>query len=218
MRVKPFLAAVACLVVLALIVRQVSQAVKRTFTPPANLAQVARASPRTQKGLTLLEIDNVSPDRTYNYTDKGPQDIGGSPTYSETDTGLWIKMPENFAISPNCWDSRYNNCGTPFSVIGRASTGETFPLSWRVSNPNSGPSETKDYLLASIPAGYPNSIRWMDVTVDDKRGDTATWRILHLPPMQHVLGPATKAQTAFHQGTIQAIAAASSARTQKTRR
>ena len=205
---KTFLGVLAALVIVALVVRQISQAVKHTFAPPAGLAQVAPATPPAQNGLTLLEVDPVSPDRNYSFTEKGgPQDNGGSSTYSATDTGLWIKMPPNFTVPNNCSQSNYNGCDKVLTVTGRTSTGHTFPLSWQSSS-TTNPEGSQTYLLASIPAGYPNSIRWVDVTLDDKRGDKATWRITHLPPMQHLIAPPVTPQTTFHQGSIQAVASA----------
>ena len=204
---KPILAVAAVLAVLVLIVRQVTQAVRHTFTPPAGLAQVDRASPRTQNQLTLMETDNVSPDRSYNYTDAGPQDSGGSSNFTTTDTGLWVKLPPNFSLPPNCTDSQYNACVNPPSITGTSSTGETFPLPWHMSSP-SGPQGSQTYLLAVLPAGYPDTFRWVDVTVDTKQGDKGTWRVTHLPPMQHVIPPPVRAQTTFHQGNIRAVARA----------
>ncbi len=210
---KPILAGIAALVMLALVVRQISQAVKHTFTPPAGLAQLARNSPRTQNNLTLLEIDNVSSDRSYQYTDKGPQDTGGSTQFTAADTGLWIKMPPDFSLPPNCGQSSYNNCDKVLSVTARTSTGQSLVLPWQSSS-MSGSNNNQTYLLASIPAGYPDTIRWMDVTLDTLRGDRATWRILHLPPMQHILAPPITPLTTFHQGNIQAVAHAYSGQSQ----
>ena len=99
---KPILAAVAILAALALIARQVTQAVKRTFTPPAGLAQVSRTSPRTQNGLTLMEIDHVSPDISYAYTESGPHSLGGMSVV-ESDIGLWVKMPAGFCPAAQLW-------------------------------------------------------------------------------------------------------------------
>ncbi len=205
MRPKPILAAVTVLAVLGLIARQVTQAVRHTFAPPAGLAQVDRASPQTQNQLTLMEIDNVSPDRTYTYTDAGPQDSGGSSNFSATDTGLWVKLPPNYTLPPNCIGSQYTPCANSLSITGRASTGETFPLAWNTSN-SGGSQGNQTYLLASLPAGYPDTFRWVDVTVDTRQGDKGTWRVSHLPPMQHVIAPPVQAQTTFQTGSIRAIA------------
>jgi len=202
MRLKPVLLTVAALAVLALVVRQVTQAVHRTFGGRPAVAQLARATPATQNGLTLMEIDNVSPDRYYDFTEKGQTDSGGrSPGAPEADTGLWIKLPPNVSIPQNCPNPSYAPCRNLLTLAARTSDGYEIPLTWRTSNSNrfgNGPT----YILASIPAGYPDTVHWADVTLEDHHGDSATWRIPHLPPMQHVLAPPVRPQTTFHQGSI----------------
>jgi hypothetical protein len=204
-RFKPALLAVAALAVLALVVWQIGQAIHRTFQPPAGVARRDPATPTYQNGLTLLEIDNVSPDRQYDFSSKGQEDRGGaSPSAPAADTGLWIKMP-GYAIPPvNCTGDTHNPCQNMFTITAHTSEGHTFPLHWRTANQLSA----VDPILVSIPAGYPDTVRWADVTLDDKRGDTATWRITHLPPMQHALAPPVTPQTAFHQGNIAVTARA----------
>ncbi len=201
MRPKSVFIAVVVLAVLALLLRQVTQAVHHTFSGRPGIAQLARATPAYQNGLTLMEIVNVSPNRSYSYSDKGPQDLSGAPNPTTSDTGLWIKLPPNAIQPSSCADSRYNGCRDALAVSARTSAGHAFPLEWRtaiVANGGGGLS----YLLAIVPAGYPNTVRWVDVMVDDKHGNVATWRILHLPPMQHVLAPPVTPQTTFHQGNI----------------
>ena len=64
-----------------------------------------------QNGLTLLEVDNVSPDRSYSYNEKGGQtDNGGSSSFTAADTGLWIKLPPSFSLPPNCSASEGDRC------------------------------------------------------------------------------------------------------------
>jgi len=206
---RPILLALAGLAALGLIVRQVNQAVKRTFAPPAGLAQVNKATPRTQNGLTLLEIQNVSPDQFYNYTEKGPQGGGSSNSISatpESDTGLWIKLPTAANPPQNCGTSDTVGCDKLLTLTGRTSDGETFPMTWRLSRYTKANEPETCVLLTTIPAGYPNTVQWVDVTCRDAQGDNASWRINHLPPMQQVLGPGTVARATFHQGTIQAVA------------
>ncbi len=206
MRLKPTLAAVAALAVLGLLIRQVTQAVHRTFGSRLAIAQLARATPASQNGLTLMEIVNVSPQHQYSFTDKGPEDNGGSSPSTEADTGLWIKLPSSVSIPMGCSGEDYSPCRDQITLTARASDGRVMPLRWRASASRSSDGPT--YILASIPAGYPNSVRWADVTLEDHHGDTATWRILHLPPMQHVLAPPVTTQATFHQGNISAAAVA----------
>jgi hypothetical protein len=207
MRTKTLLAAAAAVVIAGLIVWQVAGAVHRTFALPIGVAQVAKSTPAYQHGLTLLDIQNVSPDQSYSYADRNQQSLGNSTQGIEADTGLWIKMPSNFSLPPNCEGSTYNNnCSASLTATAHLNDGLTIPLCWRTTNNQNTDDEV--VLLVSIPAGYPDTVRWADVTVDDHRGDQATWRILHLPPMQHVLGPGTVAQTTFQSGAIQANARA----------
>ena len=206
MRPKTLLATAAALAIVGLMIWQVSGAVHRTFAPPAGVAQVAKATPAYQHGLTLLDIQNVSPDQSYSYADRNPHSRGIPPQGVEADTGLWIKMPSHFSLAPNCDDSIYNQCAATLTATARLSDGLSVPLRWRTTNNRNTADDV--ILLLSIPAGYPDTVRWADVTVDDHRGDQATWRILHLPPMQHVLGPGTVAQTMFRSGAIHAAARA----------
>ena len=201
MHPKPVLLAVAALAVLALLIRQVTQAVHHTFGGRPAVARLARATPAYQNGLTLVEIDNVSPDRYYDFTEKGQTDSGGfAGGAPAADTGLWIKLPPNVFIPQNCPNSGPAPCRNLLTLTAHASDGQEIPLSWRTPSFQNGNSPT--YILASIPAGYPDTVRWADVTMDDHHGDSATWRILHLPPMQHVLAPPVTPQTTFHQGNI----------------
>ena len=206
MRSKPILAAVAFLAVLVLLVWQVSKAVHRTFGPPVGVAQVDKSTPRTQNQLTLLALQNVSPDRAYNYTQNGPEDGGGTANPApDTDTGLWIKLPETANPPQTCGESEEMGCQKLITITGRTSTGETFPMKWRLSRYTAGSQPETCVLLTNIPGGYPNIVRWVDVNFIDAQGDKATWHITHLPPMQHVLGPSTKAQSVFQQGAIHAV-------------
>ena len=205
MRLRPILLTVAALAVLALLIRQVTQAVHRTFRGSPGVAQLARATPAYQNGLTLEEITNVSPDRYYSLTSRGQEDNGGSsPTAPEADTGLWIKLPRNALMPMSCSGDADTSCRNLLTVTARFSDGREIPLHWRTSNQRSA----IDPILVSIPAGYPSTVRWADVTLDDHHGDTATWRILHLPPMQHILAPPVTPQTTFHQGNITVTARA----------
>lgn len=206
MRPKPILFAVAALAVLVLVIRQVGQAVKHTFSGRPGVARLARATPAYQNGLTLMEITNVSPQRQYSFSDKGQEDNGGSSSYTESDTGLWIKLPPNVSLPPGCSGEDYSPCRSQMTLTARASDGREMPLRWRTSASRSSRDPT--YILASIPAGYPGTVRWADVTLEDHHGDSATWRILHLPPMQHVLAPPVTPQTTFHQGNITMTAGA----------
>ena len=204
MRPKPFLLAAAALAVLALAIRQVTQAVHRTFGSRPGVAQLARATPAYQNGLTLMEIDNVSPDRQYSFSDQGQKDNGGSSPFTEADTSLWIKLPPNVSLPLGCSGDAYNPCQNLLTVTAHASQGREMPLRWRTSASRSNSDPI--YILTSIPAGYPDTIRWADVTLEDHHGDTATWRILHLPSMQHVLTPPVTPQPTFHQGNISVTA------------
>ena len=206
MRLKTLIAVAATLAVVGLIIWQVAGAVHRTFALPAGVAQVAKSTPAYQHGLTLLGIQNVSPDGYYSYADLVTPNRNGTPQGIEADTGLWVKMPPTFRLPSYCDNFAFTDCGKILAATARLSNGLTIPLRWRTTNnPSTGDNVI---LLVSIPAGYPDTVRWADVTVDDHRGGQATWRILHLPPMQHVLGPGTVAQTTFQSGAIHATARA----------
>lgn len=204
MRLKPTLAAAAALVVLALVVRQVTQAVRRTFAGRPGVARLARATLAAQDGLTLMEIDNVSPQHQYSFSDKGPVDNGGSSPSTESDTGLWIKLPPVVQIPMGCSGEDFSPCRDQVTLTAHASDGRAIPLRWHASASRSSDGPT--YILASIPAGYPDTVRWADVTLEDHYGDTATWRILDLPPTQHVLAPPVTPQATFHQANISVTA------------
>lgn len=204
MRPKSVLIAVVILAVLALLIRQVTQAVRHTFGASPNVARLAHATPAYQNGLTLMEIDSVSPQRQYSFSNKGQEDNGGSSTYTEADTGLWIKLPPNASLPLGCSGEDYNPSRNQMTLTAHASDGREMPLRWRTSASHS--SNDPSYILASIPAGYPDSVRWADVTLEDHHGDTATRRILHLPPMQHVLAPPVTPKATIHQGNISATA------------
>lgn len=200
MRLRPVLIALAALVALGLVIRRVDQATHRTFGGRLAVARLARATPAYQNGLALSEIDNVSPDRDYDFSEKGQEDRGGrSPSAPAADTGLWIKLPPNVSLPRNCVDSSHIPCRNALTLMARASDGSQTALPWRIPSQN-GNSPT--YILASIPAGYPDTVHWADVTLEDHHGGTATWRILNLPPMQHVLAPPVTPQTTFRQGNI----------------
>lgn len=204
MRIKLILGVLAALLLLAFVIKQIGQAVHRTFQPPTGVAERDESTPAFQNGLTLLEIENVSPDRSYNYTDKGPQDGGGSSNSAPAaDTGLWIKLPPQISIPATCMQSDDINCDNIISLTAHLSTGETIPLRWKN---NSSLPNALVILLASLPAGYPDTVHWADVTVDDHHGGKATWRITHLPSMQHTIPPPQTAQTHFLQGSISAAA------------
>lgn len=206
MRLKSLIAVATTVAVVGLIIWQVAGAIHRTFAPMVGVAQVAKSTPAYQNGLTLLGIQNVSPDGYYSYADLViPSRNPGSHSI-EADTGLWIKMPPNYRVPPNCDDSTYTNCGSTLTATARMSDGLSLPLRWRTTDNRNTAGDV--ILLVSIPAGYPDTVRWADVTLDDRQGGQATWRILHLPPMQHVLGPGTVAQTTFQQGAVQAVARA----------
>jgi len=204
MRVKTVLIALAALVALGLVVRRVDQAARRTFGGRPGVARLARATPAYQNGLTLMEIDNVSPQRQYGYSDRGQEDGGGSSAGTEADTGLWIKMPPSVSLPPGCSGESYSPCRGQLTLTAHASDGRELPLRWRVSS--SRGSSDPVYILASIPAGYPSTVRWADVTLEDHHGDTATWRVLDLPPMRHVLAPPVTPEVTFRQGSISVTA------------
>ena len=200
MRLKPVLVALAALVALGLVIWRVDQATHRTFGGHPAPARLAHATPAYQNGLTLMEIDNVSPDRDYDFSEGRQNDRGGSSTSTETDTGLWIKLPPSVPLPPGCSSENYSPCRSQLTLTARASDGRELPLRWRSSSSRSNNDPV--YILASIPAGYPDGVRWADVTLEDHHGDTAKWRILHLPPMQHVLAPPVALKATLRQGSI----------------
>jgi len=115
-------------------------------------------------------------------------------------------MPPAFSLTSNHEDSRFIGSSGVLSVTARTSDGLQIPLRWRETDTRNGNDPV--VLLLEIPAGYPETVRWADVTLDDHQGDRATWRVTHLPPMQHILPAPVAARAAFHQGAITAHAAA----------
>jgi len=115
-------------------------------------------------------------------------------------------MPPAFSLPSNHTDSRFTGNSGVLSATAHLSDGLQVPLRWRTTDVRYGNDPV--VLLLEIPAGYPETVRWADVTLDDHQGGRATWRVTHLPPMQHTLPAPVTAQAAFHQGAITAHAAA----------
>jgi len=72
--------------------------------------------------------------------------------------------------------------GAFFVAGARASTGDTFPLSWSI-----GWDGSNRHLFLHTPIGYPDTYRWLDVTVRDRNGHQARWRLGNLPQLRHAL-------------------------------
>ena len=66
------------------------------------------------------------------------------------------------------------------------------PIGWQ---PETFGTETP--LLLNIPPGYPDSFRYVDVTIKDTAGHSALWRVSGLPKMPHLLFPAAPGQEQF---------------------
>ncbi len=79
-----------------------------------------------------------------------------------------------FALSPKA--------GSGFTVSARASTGEVFPLFWRLAV-FSGVRR----LLVDVPAAYPDTCRSLDVRVGSGMGGTGVWRLTRLQRLRQTL-------------------------------
>ncbi len=86
--------------------------------------------------------------------------------------------------------------GKVFSVTAQTSLGDALALPWKMTEapPDYNRADHTitpgdSYILAVVPAGYPNACRYIDVTVSDNKGHTARWRITRLPRMKQILPP-----------------------------
>lgn len=201
MRFRNLAVAVLIIAAVVLIGRRILMAVHRSFTPNGPVA--ARATPAAQNGFRLLAVQPVS--ERYDYTSNEPGQEGtfsSGGNSSSKDLGVWISMDTlpngllTHITSTTMGSDKY------FAATGRTSNGESLPLAWEAPSGSSGPK----MLLVSIPTGYPDACKWINVSVDDKQGHTATWRIEHLPPSQHVLSPPVALQKTFAQKSIRVTA------------
>ena len=149
----------------------------------------------TQNGYTLVAIQDAG--QTFQYQETNG---GNNATYQDSgdanrrgDTAIWL-LVMNLLANLQFDSSRDTGRTHAFTVSASLSTGETFPLEWEVS-----PSQPGPFLHATLPAGYPNTVQWVDVTVDDHRGNKAQWRISHLPSMLHLIAPPVQKQTSYKQ-------------------
>lgn len=209
MRFRNLAIVAVALLAVAFIGRRVFLAIQHTFHKPPVGARAEKSTPNEQNLFALREIQPVNQQNSYDYTQQGPQKMGGSSGALEADIGLWIKMgAASQSLGSGC-ESAYNSpCAKQLSVTGQSSTGDTFPLPWKTMSDSSSPGASTPMLLAIIPAGYPDTYQWVDVSVDDRQGHKARWRITHLPPSQHVLAPPIALQNTFQQGNIKATARA----------
>ena len=158
----------------------------------------------TQNGYTLVAIQDAGQPFHYQET-SGPGQASyqyGGDANLRGDTVLWLQVidpPANLQFD----SSRDTGRAHTFTLNAHLSSGETFPMDWEYS-----PSQPGPFLHAILPAGYPNTVQWVAVTVDDHRGHRATWRVNHLPPMQHVLASTTPIQNTYRNGGIRITARA----------
>ncbi len=158
------------------------------------------STPATQDGYTLVEMRRLprpsepicyGPDRSaFQFS---PQGYGGS--------ALWIgstHLPaaENYPNSPCSFAGtlRPGEKETPVRayarntrVTGTASNGDVFPLEWWLMSGKEG-----EFLMVQLPAGYPDTYRYIDVSLADAAGHKARWRIARLPKMTRALPQTAK--------------------------
>ena len=96
-------------------------------------------------------------------------------------TLLWISAP-----APPGGTDLYQ-WSRDFSAMGRASNGDTFRLPCALAHTYS--FNPAAMLCVCIPTCYPDTYRFIDVTLQGKSGEAAHWRIKGLPPTKQRIAP-----------------------------
>jgi hypothetical protein len=169
-------------------------------------AMLSSATPMSQDGFILLAIQRSGGMGKKLYV-KTPQggftrfDNGAAGVYEEGQdaTTLWIQLPQHY-ISPEKLLQEYY-------VTVHASDGMAFRLPYSLADDGHPSFNQPQLLCVTIPSGYPNTDRYFDVTLSDKHGHHATWRLTHLPKMKHFLEHPTLQMEKTEAGfTVQAFA------------
>ena len=172
------------------------------------------STPRSQNGWTLEDIQLPGPFQRgeglaasgflYQGAEYRPQENSDHGDTADA-FGLWLTPPpgEMTAGSPN--DATGNPQQDPFFALAQLSTGETLPLIWHyISRTNwQQPLENADgYVFLSLPTGYSDSCRFVDITVSDRHNHAAHWHFSRLPRMRHAVPPPAKARETVTQNGI----------------
>lgn len=161
---------------------------------PGPPAQLDPSTPRAQTGYTLIAIQRAGK------SGECFARLGKGQVYTETiwqgadATALWIRTP----LTPT------QSMATPgrrvvqelFAITARLSNGDTLPLEWRTRY-----ARDPNLIFTYLPPGYPNTVRYTDVTIKDRRGGVARWRLTHLPEMRQTIAqPGTVKDSAQEAG------------------
>jgi len=161
--------------------------------------KVDASTPLAQNGFVLVDVQQIDKDGRCPYGGPGSNPrynafyVGGGDAVNDDPggVGLWIRQPPG---APN----RFWN-PPALDTTARSSTGDVFHLSATTYTPGVSagnwftrvlsllrPSRTPEPLLvAHFPGGYPDNYKYMDVSVRDKQGHQARWRVNWLPRSQH---------------------------------
>ena len=170
--------------------------------------KVDASTPPAQNGFVLVDVEEIGKDGRCPYAGPGatlPSPgfyVGGGDAVNDDPggVGLWIRQARgapNAFLNPPALD-----------ITARSSTGDVFhlPATTYVPGATSGawfarlfhlflPAEP--LALAHFPGGYPDGYKFVDVTVRDRQGHQARWRVVGLPRSQHrILPPVTVQDTA----------------------
>lgn len=181
--------------------------------------KVDASTPLAQHGFVLVDVQQIGKDGRCPYTGPGatlPSPGfyvgGGDPQNEDTGgVGLWIRQRPG---APNAY-------GNPpaLDIMARSSTGDVFHLPATTYLPGAASGgwfarlfhlfrPAEPLALAHFPGGYPDSYKYMDVTVRDKQGHQARWRLVKLPRSQHRIPPPVTVQDTVHVGNVRITAQA----------
>lgn len=134
-----------------------------------------------QNGLTLLAVQRGDREGRFVYAVESRPSVWprtqNVEAYAGRDaTGLWIAPGRS--VAPDRYDGRPR----AFDITACSSTGDNLRLPWRTVG---GMGSEPALLFVTIPTGYPDTYRYLDVSVRHRSsGDTARWRITRLPRMR----------------------------------
>ena len=158
------------------------------------------ATPRAQNGWVLEDIQLPTSYRG-SYHGENDQDFAGfsfqGADYSNssfngentTDAfGIWLTPPTGSCSASTPADAGIDPKQNLFVVSAQLSTGESLFLSWHLRRPKlSQLAQANMLLFISLPTGYPDTCRFVDITVSDQHSQTAHWRITRLPRMRRAI-------------------------------
>lgn len=154
-------------------------------------------TPLQQGGYTLLKLKLMDEN---GYADLDGQYVLGRH-HGMDGTALWI-LPPWLPPSPAAINYPSDESDA-FRVKALLSTGDRLPLPWNVTT-----IAGQRLLFTYLPGGYPDSCHWADITVQDKPGHVAHWRISPLPRMWHAVQPTVPVSSAWHYGGASVVAQA----------